>query len=169
MEIGTYRKRPIDWKKYLVDCFRPHLFSSYSGFGCGANTLSLLTGIAPFNIVNPNKTNPNDWTEKFVIRFLKKRGFTVIPFTVCDATNFSSVSGEIQEFLSDNHVLLTVQMLSKNKASWAVMHNKIWYHNFQLYSNTAISILNSPPLKIFVLHHPIWGMNGYEIDKVDVS
>jgi hypothetical protein len=163
MEIGQYRKRPIDWKKYQVGCFRPHLFS-LTGYGCGANILSLLTGIAPYKIRNTNTENPEHWTEQFVINFLRRRKFIVKPFTACDATNSESDDGYIKESLTDDHVLLTVQLLAKNKATWAVIHNKLWYHNFQIYSNSGLSMLNAPMLKAFVLFHNRWKTDATDID-----
>jgi hypothetical protein len=156
METGNYKKCGVDWGAYEVDVFTPHLYFTLSN-GCGSNTLSLLTGIHPDDIKNPNKMNPEDWKDSFMVKFLKKHGFQVHPLTKCD------VSCEGDKFASDNvddrHVLLLSQLMGRNTASWTVVHNKLLYHNFQTCSFSGLYIVNCPILTCYLICHPNWKMN----------
>ena len=155
METGYYKKKPIDWDTFEVDKFVPHLFiSTYSYAGCGANTLGLITGVPPTKIKNTNRQNPNHWKDTFMVKYLKDHGFVVRPLTKCDVS--CNTNGFSSDFITDRHVLMTSQLMSKNVASWAVVHNKLWYHNFQICSFTGLSLVNTPILTCYILYKPEW-------------
>ncbi len=162
MENGYYRKKPIQWYKYEVDVFIPHLFSN-GWAGCGANTLALLTGIPPNYIQNTNKQNPNHWKDTFMIKFLKKHGFKVIPLTKCDATNCSD--GYIADKINNRHVLMVSQLMGKNNASWTVIHNELMYHNFETIAFKGYSLVNNPSLTAYVVFHPTWKSDNWKCGK----
>jgi hypothetical protein len=152
MEIGTYRKKPVKWSDYTIDVFTPHLYLN-SISGCGGNSLALLTGKNPDQIKNPNKKNSNDWTDTFMVTYLKQNGFKVIPLTKREVTNFDFSYGS---GIKSEHVILMSQLFNKKTASWAVVHNDLWYHNFQTCSFTSLSLINSPTLTCYVLWHKKW-------------
>jgi hypothetical protein len=151
----VYKKRSYDWSKFEVDKFCPHLFT-FSSSGCGSNALALLTGVNPHTIINTNHKNYNDWKDSFMVSFLKKRGFKIKPLTKCDVSNITSDSIYTSEPISDRHVILMSQLMTKNGASWSVVHNKLWYHNFQTCSYTGLNIINYPTLTCYVVSHPSW-------------
>jgi len=162
METGFYKKRPIDWSKFEIDVFVPHLFSKDLN-GCGANVLATLTGVPPDNIHNTNRQNENHWNDSFIIRFLKNRGFQVQHFTKCDATNTTGIY--ISDYITNNHVLLCSQLQAKNTASWVIIHNKILYHNFELSSFTGLTLVNAPMLNCYVIFHPNWKIKNCVDEK----
>jgi hypothetical protein len=160
MEVGYYRKRPIDWSLYTVDLFVPHLYTNHHG-GCGANTLSLLTGVPPAFIQNTNKKNPNHWKDSFMVNFLRKRGFKVLSLTKCEATN--NVNGiYVSDSINNRHVLLLSQLMSKNTASWTVVHNELLYHNFEIISFKGLNLINSPSLTVYVVFNPKWKSENWK-------
>jgi hypothetical protein len=154
MENGYYRKRPIDWDSFKVSVFIPHLFFDDEHGGCGANTLALLTGIPPLRIRNTNRKNSGDWKDSFMAKFLKKQGFRVIPLTKCDVSADSC--GFTNNNIKDTHVLMISQLLGKNIASWSVVHNSLWYHNFQTCSFNSLNLVNNPTLTCYLICHPKW-------------
>jgi hypothetical protein len=159
MEVGYYRKRPIDWSLYMVDLFVPHLYVNYSG-GCGANALSLLTGVPPHFIQNTNRKNPNHWKDSFMVKFLKERGFKVFPLTKCETTNASGVY--VNDSINNQHVLLFSQLMSKNTGSWTVVHNELMYHNFETVAFRGLTLVNSPSLTVYVVFNPKWKSESWK-------
>lgn len=159
METGFYRKHPIKWSEFEADLFVPHLFNLgdfLTIFGCGANTLALLTGIAPRYIRNTNRKNPSHWKDSFMIKFLKENGFRVQHITKCDVSNTDPSTGFSSDYVNDRHVLLLSQLMNKNEASWTVTHNKLWYHNFQTCAFPSTVLLNQPTLNSYLIVHPKW-------------
>jgi len=158
METGFYLKRSIDWEEFEVSKFVPHLF--YDTYcGCGANTLALLTGIPPTKIKNANRKNPEDWTDRFMLKFLRKQCFVIHPITKCDVT--SNTNMFTPENINDRHVLLFSQLVGKNSASWSVVHNNLWYHNFQTCAFNGLNTINSPTLTCYILYHPSWKIENW--------
>jgi hypothetical protein len=157
METGYYNNKPIDWESFKVSLFIPHLFFDDFCNGCGANTLALLTGIPPRKIHNTNQKNPSDWKDAFMVSFLKRKGFKIIPLTKCDVT--AETFGFTSNNIGDRHVLMLSQLLGKNVASWSVVHNQLWYHNFQTCSFSSLNLVNNPSLTCYLLCHPKWKIN----------
>jgi hypothetical protein len=155
MEPGFYRKRPLKWKSFEVDVFVPNLFD-VGGCGCGATALATLTGVPPHYIYNTNRKNKNHWKDSFMVKFLKICGFKVHHLTKCDVSNTDSLLGYASDGLTDRHVLLLSQLTGKNQASWTVAHNKLLYHNFEICSFQATSLLNLPTLTCYLVCHPAW-------------
>ncbi len=160
METGLYKKKATDWETFTVDFFAPHLF--FRSGGCGANALSLITGIPPNKIKNTNVKNKEHWKDSFMIKFLKNRGYSVQPVTKCEVTN--EIGMYAPDNINDQHVILLSQLMGKNIASWTVVHNKLWYHNFQTCSFTGLTSLNSPTLTVYVVYHPKWKIDNYKIE-----
>jgi hypothetical protein len=165
METGYYKKRTIDWRKWEVDVFNPHLFL-VDGCGCGASALATLTGVPPQYIHNTNKKNRNHWKDSYMIKFLKICGFKVHHLTKCDVSNTDISYGYASESVTDRHVLLMSQLMNKNSASWTIAHNKLWYHNFQTCSFSPTSILSQPTLSCYLILHPSWRRENW-VDHKD--
>lgn len=161
MEVGYYRKKAIDWADYTVDLFVPHLYTNYSG-GCGANALSLLTGVPPHHILNTNRENRKHWKDSFMIGFLKKHGFKVFPLTKCEVTNVAGAY--VCDSIGNQHILLLSQLMGKNTASWTVVYNELMYHNFETVSFKGLNLVNSPSLTVYVVFRPEWRSENWKHD-----
>ncbi len=146
---GRYTRHRVDFTRYSVAFFTPHLFAApgRSGAGCGATALSLLTGVPPqiIRAINGQAHYP----DHFMRTFLKKRGFLVVPLTIC---NISSAKTR----LGDRHVVLISQLFTRNEATWGVIFNSMYYHNFEIYALEALSFLNKPILTAYVVSHVKW-------------
>ncbi len=155
MEKGIYTPRPKDFSKLIVDKFAPQIFNTaYNAIGgCGANALSVLTGINPLDIKNTNPKNKNDWKDKFVVDFLRDCGFTVEPITLCDVSNSEIY---VESPITKNHVLLISQLLIKNEASWSVIYKDYIFHNFEIVPLKGLEFVNNPILTAYIVWSPAW-------------
>jgi len=132
-----------------VAFFNPFLFAGASRAlcGCGAAALATLTGALPERIAARN--GRAHYADDFMCRFLRKQGFTIVPLTLCKV----SVA---KTRLGNNHVLLLSQLFRRNEGTWGIIFNTTYYHNFQVYSLEALSLLNRPVLTAYVTWHPKW-------------
>ena len=147
MTKGSYRSKPIDWDSFMAEQFTPHLFTEPVS-GCGATALSLLTG------VDPRCFRPSEhWPDKFMIDFLHKRGFRTQEITRSDVTREELA---ICAYVNRNHVILASQLVCKNVATWGVMHNKLWFHNFEVCNFRGLNLINNPIVTCYLVWHPSW-------------
>lgn len=153
MEKGTYTGRRVDYGRYATAVFNPFLFtgSSRGNRGCGATTLALLTGVLPDTIARQNYYQSH-FDDAFMVQFLHRRGFTVLPLTQCTVSASDSLLG-------NSHVLLLSQLFRKNEATWGVIFGGVYYHNFDLYYLDQLSLLNKPALSAYLLSHPLWRLD----------
>jgi len=149
VEKGTYTRHRVDFSKLSVAFFNPFLFAGASRAlcGCGAAALATLTGALPERIAARN--GRAHYADDFMCRFLRKQGFTIVPLTLCKV----SVA---KTRLGNNHVLLLSQLFRRNEGTWGIIFNTTYYHNFQVYSLEALSLLNRPVLTAYVTWHPKW-------------
>lgn len=154
MVKGTYTGRPVDFTLYVASCFTPHLFTGplAKGIGCGASALALLTGVLPALLASRNGSR--HYSDKFMLGHLHEQGFTVLPLTQCNVTASVSEIGE-------RHVVLLSQLFQRNEATWGVIFNDRYYHNFESYALDTLSMLNKPVLSAYLLFHPRW-RPGYQ-------
>ena len=82
-------------------------------------------------------------------RFLKEHGFTIVPLTLCKVSMAKVRLGKW-------HVLLMSQLFKRNEATWGLIFNSMYYHNFEIYHLEALSFLNKPILTAYLLWHPKW-------------
>jgi hypothetical protein len=152
VEKGSYKGRRVDFSKFAASCFNPYLFagSARSGLGCGASALALLTGTAPEAIIA--KKRGKHYSDDFMVRYLRGRGFRVLLLTLC---NLSSVSANI----GSAHVLLISQLFRQNEGTWGVIFNGLYYHNFESYLLGTLCFINKPILSAYLVAHPKWQMN----------
>jgi hypothetical protein len=144
----------VDFSEFEVSQFIPHLFQRGFLYGCGGTALALLTGVHPSKIKNPNRRNCDDWTDSFMVRFLKKRGFRVQEVNI-KGTNLLS-DDYVTDPLQYNHVILASHMLSKTTASWIVIHDGLFYHNFSTHKLGAIELINHPILTFYLVTCKKW-------------
>jgi hypothetical protein len=152
VEKGSYKGRRVDFSKFAASCFNPFLFagSARSRLGCGASALALLTGTAPETITA--KKRGTHYSDDFMMRFLRGRGFRVLLLTLC---NLSSATADI----GASHVLLVSQLFRKNEGTWGVIFNGLYYHNFESYLLGTLCFINKPILSAYLVAHPKWQMN----------
>ena len=120
MEAGFYTKNPIDWESLRVPFFRFPSFIGPCGWGCGANALKILTGIEQYKIAKENRSD--DYQDEFMVNFLKKRNYKVVPVTQCSMSN-TPIERILTNKIRYDHVLLISQILHKNEASWIICYN----------------------------------------------
>ena len=152
MDKGTYTGRRVNFSKYAVSSFTPHLFTGdvRAGLGCGFAALALLTGTAPEVIAA--KRRSSHCSDDFMLRYLRGKGIRTLQLTQC---NLSSS----QQSIRVDHVLLLSQLFRRNEGTWIVLFNDWGYHNFQLYSMGTLSFINKPLLSAYVVCHPRWRLH----------
>lgn len=147
MENGSYED-PVDFAAFAVRKFVPHLFTHQllAHCGCGANTLALLTGEAPWKIVPYRK----HWPDEYLLKYLRKRGWKTHRITKYNVTKSEFMSWPITE----DHVVLFSFCVKRKEASWGVIFGGNIYHNFEITSLRPMELLNRPILSAYVLTHP---------------
>lgn len=147
---GRLRKgRRVDLGSYAATLFVPHLFCGpeHMLMGCGASALALLTGVPPARIARENGSR--HYSDRFMLCFLRERGFRTLRLT-------HDVLARAQPKLEESHVLLLSQQLTTEEGTWGILHRDVYYHNFQIYYITSLSLINKPLLSAYVLCHPFW-------------
>lgn len=149
MEKGAYKGHHVDFRKYMVSCFNPYLFTDQLLWltGCGATALALITGVSPAKILELN--GHKHYPDKFMTGFLRQRQYDLLPLTQCLLSETSSQIGP-------SHVVLLSQLILRNEATWGVIFDGIYYHNFQGYQIDGLSFLNKPVLTAYSVWHPRW-------------
>ena len=147
---GRYKKR-VDYTHLRAFLFNPSLYCplTYGETGCGATALSLITGDHPWDIQDLNKKRPH-YADRFMVKYLKNKGFTVTPITQKSVTSCRSD----QYPVTSNHVILISQLMIKREATWVVYHRNIGYHNYVPGSHLALDFVNKPILTSYIIWHP---------------
>lgn len=159
VDKGTYGGRRIRFDDYAASVFRPHLFfgSIRAEMGCGSTALALLTGVPPEKAAAQNGSTHH--SDEFMTRFLRRRGYRVLHLTLCNISATDSMIGK------DNVILLS-QLFRKNEATWGVIFNGSYYHNFDIYSLEVLSFLNKPILSAYLVIHPSWRLGRERRDRL---
>jgi hypothetical protein len=149
METGSYHSRKIDWSKLRVTKV-PMTFYSDIGYetGCGANAISLLTGVDPLRL----QTKSGHYPDKYMLKILKQHGIDAYKLTKSNLTNTPNVVYK----LDDRNVILASQLLQKGTASWFVWYRKQIYHNFEVTKNNFYDLFNFPIVSLFCLYSKKW-------------
>ena len=87
-----------------------------------------------------------------MVQFLRRRGFSVLPLTQCTVSASDSLLG-------NSHVLLLSQLFRKHEATWGIIFDGVYYHNFDLYYLDKLSFLNKPVLTAYVISYPLWRLD----------
>jgi hypothetical protein len=149
VEKGRYTRHRVDFSKYSVAFFTPHIFvgAGRSLCGCGAAALATLTGVPPEIVAALN--GQAHYPDSFMCSFLRKYGFSVVSLTLC---NISAAKARV----GNRNVLLISQLFKRNEATWGVIFNSMYYHNFEIYTLEELSFLNKPVLTAYVVSHLRW-------------
>jgi len=142
----------VDFASYAASFFNPYLFTgSFRGqLGCGTSALALLTGIPPEHIAKSRRVIHS--SDKYMMRFLRAKGFHVLHLTQCNLSQSSIDIGA-------SHVVLMARLFQENEGTWLVIFNGICFHNFDIYSLDKLSFLNKPILSAYLVFHPSWRLN----------
>lgn len=153
METGKYKAKAVDFSAFSCRKFPLTLFSSATAvlYGCGANCLSTLTGEEPGAIASRNKYNPH-YSDKFMVSYLKKRDFKVVPLTVCGLTGSSDLINNVKS----NHVILISSMFKKFEASWSILYDGYMIHNQDIVAPSVLEFINRPILTAYVVFREDW-------------
>jgi len=149
VEKGSYRGRRVSFEKYAASLFNPYLFPGRDNarHGCGASALALLTGVDP-KVISAKNGKPH-YSDQFMVRFLRSRGFSVLTLTWCNVS-----VAPIQ--IGRTHVVLLSQLFRRNEGTWGIVFNGFYYHNFDIFSLEELSFLNKPVLSAFLVMTPSW-------------
>lgn len=118
--------------------------------GCGGCALAMLTGLNPAKM-----SKRGDWTPRFMLSTLKKHGFKIATLTNRNLTNVLRVGWPI----STLHVVLVRIKMIKHEASWAIIHNKILFHLFEVKPLSGYEFINHPIMDAYLIHHKSWGID----------
>jgi hypothetical protein len=147
------QRRRVDLRPFAASVFAPHLFTGdrQPRAGCGATALALITGATPENIATEN--GAGHYSDRFMTRFLRARGYHTLRFTPGIATCAEAPVG-------GNHVLLISQLFKPTEGTWGVIFGDLYYHNFEIYSLSALSFLNKPIMSVYLVIHPQWKIDS---------
>lgn len=148
-KVEKYRGRRADFLPFAASFFAPHLFRGEQRhlIGCGAGALSLITGVPPEKIAG--KHRGRHYSDRFMVRFLRRHGFRLLRLT---PLRISSARNKI----GSEHVILISQLLRDYDATWGIIFDDIFYHNFTAYNLSALGSLNKPILSAYLVIHPSW-------------
>jgi hypothetical protein len=143
------KRRGPDLEAYEVSQFAPHLFchSASVGLGCGVSTLALITGIPPERLAASHPVK--HCTDNFMVGFLRKRGYRVLPLTPRKLVSARLKAGH-------RHVILLSQLFSATEGTWGVIFADTYYHAFKSYELSQLAFLNRPILSAYLVIHPSW-------------
>lgn len=132
-----------------MDCFKGYFFNYYDikGNGCGANALSLLTGINP----EKYKTKNYIYSDNYMINKLRRKGFKVVEITKSNLTN----DKEVKLNLDEHHLILYSALLKRGEASWFVTYGGYVWHNFSVNTLNSWEIMNYPIDSMYLLYKKI--------------
>jgi hypothetical protein len=148
MKDGSYGRKQ-DFAAFKVAKFVPHLFHPpFCKLGCGASTISLLTGKFPDDI--PTRS---DWPVRCMTSFLRKNGFDLMRLTKRQVTNCEGPTYPITK----SHVVLSLIKMLKGESSWIVLHNGMVFHNFEFSFFDPYEMFNHPVVDAYLLKHKSWG------------
>lgn len=162
MDKGNYTGRRIEFTRYAASVFQPHLFAGYerARMGCGSTALALLTGEPPEKIAAKNGRAHH--SDEFMLRFLRRLGFRVLQLTLCNVSETTSIVGAA-------NVILLSQLFRKAEATWGVIFNGFYFHNFDIYSLETLSFINKPIVSAYLVFHPRWRPVGKQPRKPDAK
>jgi len=146
VEKGSYRGRRANFKDFTTSFFNPFLFTTDRlNLACGVCALSLLTGVAP-EILQDRKRLAHT-SDESMLNFLRRHGFRTLQLTQCNLSRDAKKLGS-------QHLILLSQLFRENEATWGVIYNGWYYHNFSIYELTSMAFLNKPILSAYLLRHP---------------
>jgi hypothetical protein len=148
-KVAKYTGRRADFLPFAASVFSPHIYTGRERalVGCGAGALSLITGVPPEKIAG--KHRGRHYSDRFMTWFLRQRSFRLLRLTPLRITS-------AQNKVGSEHVILVSQLLRDYEATWGVIFDDIYYHNFTAYNLSALGCLNKPILSAYLVIHPSW-------------
>ena len=143
--------KKINYSQYKVRKFTPTLYSeNYGVFGCGPSALATLTNLSPTNFISPDKANPNNWPDYYMVNQLRKRYWKVLKLNPLEVSNVDY----IEDNITKNHIVLLSQHYTKTEASWSIIYSSLIYHNFAISRLNEYEFLSRPIISSFLVTHP---------------
>lgn len=129
--------------------FRPFLFDRlYNVYGCGASALSTLLGENPEKYFLQNKKNNPYWPESLMLSKIRRGGYRTMKLT---DKIVKTTDDFIELAVSEYHILLTKQKMTKNETSWQVIWGGYIFHNFEIRPLKPFEFINNKLLDSWVL------------------
>ena len=154
MKVGFYSKHPKDYDSFEVPLFKfPNVNPFAHCGGCGASALRNL-GCDPFEVRLLHGSS-RKFSDKFMVNFLRKKGYKVIPITQCLVSNTPNIRPS-DNIIRHSHVVLMCQLYHKNEASWTVAYQGELMHNNEVTELYPMEFVNRPILSAYMIFHPAW-------------
>lgn len=120
---------------------------------CGSAALSTITGLS-VKFVHSMCKDPDGifWHFDDIVKFLKKRNYTVVEVTKNSVTNVFWR----ERPLTPNHCLLMFLKMDTEWYSAFVMHKNICWHNFEKEKVDNLFLINKPTDRVYIVHHKKW-------------
>ncbi len=146
MKFGTYGNGNTNFAKLAVKKFPLHLFNKedFQLSGCGPNALALITGVDPKTVKGKDHAS-----DRFMVNFLRRKGFSVYQITKANLTNTKIVSYPV----TDQHVVLYSSLVRKKEATWGVLYSGFVFHNFEITKANMYQMINWQWLSAYIIHH----------------
>jgi hypothetical protein len=77
----------------------------------------------------------------------------VLPITKADMTSDRYF---VTNSLAPNNIILISALFRKNEASWGVIYDHVFYHNFRPSQISSLTLINQPLLTAYCLWRPDW-------------
>ncbi len=151
MKLGRYGNGNTKFYKLIVNKLPFHWFNSinFQYAGCGACALSTLTGVNPQYI---KEKKDGHYSDRFMTSFLRKHKISVYEINQSNLSNKKNWEYNI----NDSHVILTSNLIKKNEATWGILWNNNYIHNFEIQKSNSFHTLNFPILSAYILYSKSW-------------
>lgn len=91
-------------------------------------------------------------TPRVMIKHLKTLGFSVLPLT----RRMIDAQQALGRYFGDKHVILAMIKMTKNDASWCIIHGGIMWHNLEPLVTTYATSFTFPVLKAYRIYTYEW-------------
>lgn len=138
----------IDLSKWETTKFTPAIYGDpvVALYGCGPCALSLLLGDDPSVYYFANNKSKFWPVEKMLAKI--KAEYDVLLITD-ELTNHTE--NLIYNSINSNHLILTVQHVSKGETSYQIIYKNIIFHNFEISALKPLEFINHRVVKAFIL------------------
>jgi len=122
---------------------------------CGAYALHTLTKIPLKKLLKYGKNG--HWGTRTMLRFLRERGYTVLPLTLGNVVEAHSVHAfSDKPKVTFEHVLLLGQHCFREESTWSVVYNNYHAHSGDVEPLDRLEFVNYPIEEAYVIFHPSW-------------
>ena len=151
MKLGRYGNGNTKFNKLSVGKLPLHWFNTtdYHGTGCGACALSALTGVNPHSI---KYKKDGHYSDRFMTSFLRNYNISVYEMNQSNLSNNKSWVYNI----TDQHVILSSNLIQPNEATWGIHWNNTDIHNFTIQKADSFHTINFPIVTAYILFSKTW-------------